>query len=82
MSRKLSFFGENNTKADLKKKIKNMESKEDVFYARCRPQVKQALYIQMQKDGFKSMSDWFDQFVTELFLKGTKRGKASHSNRR
>jgi len=48
--------------------LENMEQKKDVFYVRCRPTVKKVLLLQMHKDGWDSMADWFDQFVTKAFM--------------
>jgi hypothetical protein len=42
-----------------------LEKKDEVFYVRCRPKIKQALLLRMQKDGFNSMADWFEQFVKQ-----------------
>lgn len=47
-------------------KRENLETKNDVFYTRCRPAVKKAMLMKMQLDGFTSMADWFDQFVTKV----------------
>lgn len=51
----------------------NLETKKDVFYVRCRPAIKAAVYLQMQKDGFTSMADWFDQFVSKAILPRVKK---------
>lgn len=52
-----------------------MENKNEVFYARCRPKIKQALYLQMDRDGFTSMTDWFEQFVVQTLGKKCKKQK-------
>lgn len=52
-----------------------MQRKEEVFYVRCRLSVKQALLMQMEKDGFESMADWFEQFVTKSLSKPKKAKK-------
>lgn len=44
----------------------NLESKNDVFYVRCRPRIKALLLTKMAKDGFNSMADWFDQWVPKM----------------
>ena len=50
----------------MKLKLK-VEKRDNIFYVRCRPRVKQALYAQMQADGFSSMTDWFEQFIGKNF---------------
>lgn len=57
-------------------KPENLEAKKDVFYVRCRPKVKKALYLQMTKAGFTSMADWFDQMVTKSFMSVRTKKKA------
>lgn len=55
-----------------------LETKKEVFYVRCRPSIKKAVYAKMQADGFYSMADWFDQFVrtlTEKEISGKTRSK-------
>lgn len=47
-------------------KKENLETKSDVFYTRCRPNVKKVMLMKMQQDGFTSMADWFDQFVNKV----------------
>jgi len=44
-----------------------LETKDEVFYVRCRPKIKQMIFARMQADGFESMADWFEQFVSEQF---------------
>lgn len=56
-------------------KHENLETKKDVFYVRCRPSVKAAMLLQMQKDGFTSMADWFDQFVSRAVIPNVKKKK-------
>lgn len=54
-------------------KPENLEAKKDVFYVRCRPTIKKVLLLKMNQDGFTSMADWFDQFVTKAIV--PKKGK-------
>lgn len=58
-----------------------MEKKDDVFYARCRPKIKKALYLRMNQDGFTSMTDWFEQFVMKSLGK-KKKAKNDSKKRR
>lgn len=43
-----------------------IEPKSDVFYVRCRPNVKKVLVDMMKQDGFGTMSDWFEQFIQKV----------------
>ena len=42
-----------------------MEKRDEVFYVNVRPSIKKALKRRMEKDGFKSMADWFEQWVNK-----------------
>jgi len=59
-----------------------LEKKEEVFYARCRPNIKKALYLQMDLDGFSSMTDWFEQFVISAIVNKKKKMGKNGSNKR
>lgn len=61
---------------EMKGVLDKMEHKNEVFYVRCRPSVKKALVSQMSKDGFESMADWFEQFVSNAFMKKPLKKKA------
>ena len=50
-----------------------MEKRDAVYYARVKPSTKKYLYDRMRKDGFSSMSEWFDEFIRKI--KGRDNGK-------
>ena len=61
---------------------KELQPKDDVFYARCRKKHKQALYLRMTQDGFNSLADWFDQWVLKALEATAKGANNAASNKR
>lgn len=55
-----------------------MEKREEVFYVRVRPGIKDWLQKRMKKDGWENMSDWFEQWI----IRHQKREKKSDSRKK